>query len=117
MRVLNFALNPELEELRSRAAKVAADGVEKFGRFTDSWMNGYSSEFSEIMASEGWIGMSWPKEHGGQERSAIERVIVGEEMISAGAPIAGMGSLIAKWDPVYRTRHTSAARRIFTRNT
>ena len=90
MSVLNFTLAPELQDLRSRAAKVAAEGVEKFGRFTDSWMNGYSSEFSQMMASEGWIGMSWPKKHGGHERSSIERVIVGEEMISAGAPIAGM---------------------------
>ena len=90
MSVLNFTLAPELQDLRLRAAKVAAEGVEKFGRFTDSWMNGYSSEFSQMMASEGWIGMSWPKKHGGYERSSIERVIVGEEMISAGAPIAGM---------------------------
>ena len=34
--------------------------------------------------------MGWPKEHGGQERPAIERVIVAEEMIAAGAPIAAM---------------------------
>ena len=67
MRVLNFALNPELEELRSRAAKVAADGVEKFGRFTDSWMNGYSSEFSEIMAGGGGVWLRWAQEKGGGE--------------------------------------------------
>jgi len=102
VRVLNFALNPELEELRSRAAKVAADGVEKFGRFTDSWMNGYSSEFSEIMASEGWIGMSWPKEHGGQERSAIERVIVGEEMISAGGESFFSVEIVDKENPIFQ---------------
>lgn len=42
------------------------------------------------MAAEGWIGMGWPKEFGGRERPPIERVIVAEEMISAGAPIAAM---------------------------
>ncbi len=42
------------------------------------------------MADEGWIGMGWPTEHGGQGRPPIERVIVAEEMIGAGAPIAAM---------------------------
>ncbi len=107
MSVLNFTLAPELQDLRSRAAKVAAEGVEKFGRFTDSWMNGYSSEFSQMMASEGWIGMSWPKKHGGHERSSIERVIVGEEMISAGAPIAGMWFADRQMGPSLITHGTS----------
>ena len=88
--MLDFSLSPELEQLRAHAAEVAADGVARFGRFTDSWINGNSPEFSQVMADQGWIGMGWPKEHGGGARSPIERVIVGEEMIAAGAPIAGM---------------------------
>ena len=88
--MLDFSLSPELEALRKRAAEVAADGVARFGRHNDSWINGFSKEFAQVMAGEGWIGMGWPKEHGGQERPPIERVIVAEEMISAGAPIAAM---------------------------
>jgi len=88
--MLNFRLSPELEALQLRAREVAADGVDRFGRFNDSWINGFSKDFAKVMAAEGWIGMGWPKEHGGQERPAIERVIVAEEMISAGAPIAAM---------------------------
>ncbi len=42
------------------------------------------------MAAEGWIGMGWPAEHGGGSGPPIERVIVAEEMIAAGAPIAAM---------------------------
>jgi alkylation response protein AidB-like acyl-CoA dehydrogenase len=42
------------------------------------------------MAAHGWIGMTWPTEFGGGGRPAIERLIVGEEMIAAGAPIAAM---------------------------
>lgn len=88
--MLDFTLSPELEKLRDRARDVAAEGVATFGRHNDSWINGFSKEFAQTMAAEGWIGMGWPKEHGGQERPAIERVIVAEEMISAGAPIAAM---------------------------
>ena len=69
---------------------MAAEGVATFGRHNDSWINGYSKEFAQIMAVEGWIGMGWPTEYGGHDRPPIERVIVAEEMISAGAPIASM---------------------------
>ena len=88
--MLDLKLSPELEALRDRAATVAAQGVADFGRHNDSWINGFSKEFAQVMAAEGWIGMGWPKEHGGQERPPIERVIVAEEMIAAGAPIAAM---------------------------
>ncbi|MEL7158001.1 MAG: acyl-CoA dehydrogenase family protein [Actinomycetota bacterium] len=88
--MLDFRLSPDLEELRQRARKVAADGVAQFGRHNDSWINGFSKEFAQVMAAEGWIGMGWPTEHGGRDRPPIERVIVAEEMIGAGAPIAAM---------------------------
>ncbi len=87
---MDFLLDSELQSLQARARAVAADGVAAYGRHNDSWINGFSKEFAQVMSAEGWIGMGWPKEHGGQERPPIERVIVAEEMISAGAPIAAM---------------------------
>src|SRR4051812_50114420 len=33
--------------------------------------------------------MTWPKEYGGHERSAMERYAVTEELLAAGAPVAG----------------------------
>ncbi|MGI9602839.1 MAG: acyl-CoA dehydrogenase family protein [Acidimicrobiales bacterium] len=87
---MDFALTPELESLRERARSVAADGVARFGRHNDSWINGFSKEFAQVLAAEGWIGMGWPEEHGGRARPPIERVIVAEQLISAGAPIAAM---------------------------
>lgn len=87
---MDFAPDPDLDALRERARSVAADGVARFGRFNDPWINGFSTDFAKVMAEEGWIGMGWPVEHGGQARPPIERVVVAEEMISAGAPIAAM---------------------------
>ena len=87
---MEFTLSRELQALQARAREVAAEGVANFGRHNDSWINGFSKDFAKRMAEEGWIGMGWPKEHGGQERPPIERVIVAEEMIAAGAPIAAM---------------------------
>ena len=85
---VDFAWTPEQIELRERARTVAEDAVARYGRHNDSWINGYSKEFAKEMASHGWIGMTWPVEHGGGGRPAIERLIVGEELIKAGAPIA-----------------------------
>jgi alkylation response protein AidB-like acyl-CoA dehydrogenase len=88
--VLDFALGPALEALRERARAVAAEGVAEFGLHHDSWVNGFSRPFARRLADEGWIGLGWPVEHGGGGRPAIERVVIAEEMISAGAPIAAM---------------------------
>jgi alkylation response protein AidB-like acyl-CoA dehydrogenase len=87
---VDFTWTPEQIELRERARKVAAEAVARYGRHNDSWINGYSKEFAREMAAQGWIGMTWPKEFGGGGRPPIERLIVGEEMIKAGAPIAAI---------------------------
>ncbi|CAO3363397.1 acyl-CoA dehydrogenase family protein [Azospirillum palustre] len=52
-----------------------------------SW-SGFDSEFSRKVGQRGWIGMTWPKRYGGHERSALERYVVLEEMLAAGAPVA-----------------------------
>jgi alkylation response protein AidB-like acyl-CoA dehydrogenase len=86
---MDFEWSPELVALRERAAAVAAEAVARYGRSNDSWINGFSKEFSRTLAANGWIGMTWPDNpYSGAARPPIERLIVGEEMISAGAPIA-----------------------------
>ncbi len=85
---MDFALSPDLLELRDRARRVAAEGVAEFGSHADSWLNAASKPFSRRLAAEGWIGMTWPTSAGGGGRPAVERLVVFEELISAGAPIA-----------------------------
>jgi alkylation response protein AidB-like acyl-CoA dehydrogenase len=53
----------------------------------ESW-NGFDAGFSRSMGQRGWIGMTWPKQYGGHERSTLERYVVLEEMLAAGAPVA-----------------------------
>jgi alkylation response protein AidB-like acyl-CoA dehydrogenase len=52
-----------------------------------SW-NGHSPDFSRMLGARGWLGMTWPKHLGGHERSAIDRLVVIEELLAAGAPVA-----------------------------
>jgi len=85
---LNYRLTPGLLALRAEARAVGAAGIAAHGVHNDSWINGFSREFSETIAARGWVGMTWPVEHDGGGRPPIERVIVAEELISLGAPIA-----------------------------
>jgi alkylation response protein AidB-like acyl-CoA dehydrogenase len=87
---MDFAWTPEQVALRQQAREVAADAVARFGRTNDSWINGFSAEFAKELAALGWIGLTWPEEFGGGGRPPIDRLIIGEELIAAGAPIAAM---------------------------
>ena len=87
---MDFSWTPDQIELRDQARKVATDAVARYGRHNDSWINGYSKEFAGELAALGWIGMTWPVEFGGGGRPPIDRLIVGEELIAAGAPVAAM---------------------------
>jgi len=39
------------------------------------------------MARDGWLGIGWPKEYGGQGRSPVEQFIFFDESMRAGAPV------------------------------
>lgn len=47
----------------------------------------FDAQFSRKLGARGWIGMVWPKQYGGHERSALERYILLEELLAAGAPV------------------------------
>ena len=47
--------------------------------------------FMRKLAEQGWLGMSWPKEYGGQERSGIYDFLLTEALSRFGAPQPGKG--------------------------
>ncbi|MCW2538658.1 MAG: putative acyl-CoA dehydrogenase [Frankiales bacterium] len=47
----------------------------------------HDPSFSTLLAEQGWVGMAIPVEYGGQGRTAVERFVVTEELMAAGAPI------------------------------
>ena len=85
---MEFTFDEELLALQAEAEAVAADAVERYGRRNDSWLCGFSREFSLELGERGWIGMTWPTEFGGGGRPAIDRLIMSEALIAAGAPLA-----------------------------
>lgn len=83
-------VTPELTELRlgvrQRIAELRREGA--FEETVDPWITGWDRSFSELIAGEGWIGMTIPTEYGGHGRSFLDRYIVTEELLAAGAPVA-----------------------------
>jgi alkylation response protein AidB-like acyl-CoA dehydrogenase len=49
--------------------------------------SGSDPEFSRKLAARGWVGMALPKQYGGQDKTAVERFIVVEELLRWGAPV------------------------------
>ena len=83
-------LPAEAEELRAeiRAFLSGELAAEAFEPRCDGWFNGYDPLFSRKLGERGWLGMTWPERYGGRERSALERFVVLEELLAAGAPVA-----------------------------
>lgn len=44
-------------------------------------------DFSRDLGARGWLGMSLPVEYGGHGRTAVDRLIVVEELLARGAPV------------------------------
>ncbi|WP_138734150.1 acyl-CoA dehydrogenase family protein [Modestobacter excelsi] len=74
------------EEVRAFLAEELAAG--SFTTSVDTWLSGVDPAFSRKLGERGWLGMTWPEEYGGHERTAMERYAVTEELLAAGAPVA-----------------------------
>src|SRR5690349_19216394 len=53
----------------------------------DCWVKGFDRDFSRRAGARGLLGITWPREYGGQEASPLERFVVIEELLAAGAPV------------------------------
>ncbi|PKF90738.1 acyl-CoA dehydrogenase [Bacillus sp. BA3] len=84
-------LPEKIEDLRKEIRQFISNEIDSgaIEPRCDSWLSGFSSEFSKKIGERGWIGMTWPTKYGGKERSSIERFIVTEELLAAGAPVSG----------------------------
>ncbi len=49
---------------------------------------GFDAAFSRALGKAGFLGLTLPKQYGGQERSAFSRFVVAEELLAVGAPVA-----------------------------
>jgi alkylation response protein AidB-like acyl-CoA dehydrogenase len=75
-------LRPAIRALiAERFASVPTD------RRARSWQ-GFDADFSRALGAAGFLGLTLPKEYGGQGRGPFARFVAVEELLSAGAPVA-----------------------------
>ena len=81
--------SPALNELRIEVREFLQEQLAgmSISQRAHSW-HGFNAGFSRQVAAKGWIGMVWPKQYGGGERSGLERYVMLEEMLAAGAPVS-----------------------------
>jgi alkylation response protein AidB-like acyl-CoA dehydrogenase len=78
------------QPLRAQVREFLAEQLAA-GAFTpsvDAWLCGFDEKFTAALADRGWLGMTVPVEYGGHGRSFLERFVVTEELLAAGAPVA-----------------------------
>jgi acyl-CoA dehydrogenase len=89
LRFDQIRLPPECETLRGEVRAFLAQEISAGTFDPDRPGHGDSHDpgFSRRVGAKGWIGMTWPKKYGGQERSFLERYVVTEEFRVANAPV------------------------------
>ncbi|MFG2013632.1 acyl-CoA dehydrogenase family protein [Actinomadura geliboluensis] len=76
---------PRAAELRAQVREFLARTP--FTARCDSWLTGADPAFSRRLGERGWLGMTLPERYGGHGRSPLERFVVIEELLAAGAPV------------------------------
>ncbi|HAA93340.1 MAG: acyl-CoA dehydrogenase [Rhodospirillaceae bacterium] len=81
-------LPPEADALRREVREFLTEELAHLSPSdrANSWSEA-DEEFTKKIGARGWIGLTWPKKYGGQERTMLERYVVQEEFLAAGAPI------------------------------
>lgn len=81
-------LPPEAEKLRTEVRAFLREEIDAgtFDPHSTHLDSAYNPEFSKKVGKRGWIGLTWPKKYGGQERSFLERYVITEEFRAWGAP-------------------------------
>ncbi len=76
-------------ELQAYFAGLMTDEVqERLARGTGEYGGGdLYRQLVRQMGQDGWLGIGWPAEYGGQNRSMIEQLIFTDEAAKAGAPV------------------------------
>ncbi|RJQ82698.1 acyl-CoA dehydrogenase family protein [Amycolatopsis panacis] len=54
----------------------------------DAWVSGFDLAFSKALGEQGLVGVTWPAEFGGAGMSSTARLVITEELLRVGAPVA-----------------------------
>jgi alkylation response protein AidB-like acyl-CoA dehydrogenase len=87
---VDFAVTDEQRDLRAELRQYFADLLtpeNQAALWADEMGGPVWKENVKRIAADGWLGIGWPKEYGGQDRSPIEQLIFYDEAQRAEAPV------------------------------
>ncbi len=87
---MRVALTDEQTQLRAQLRAYFAELITpevEAAMSNGEWGGAMYRELTLKMGRDGWLGIGWPKEYGGQGRSSIEQFIFFDEAQRAGAPV------------------------------
>ncbi|MBN9793146.1 acyl-CoA dehydrogenase [Pseudonocardia sp. TMWB2A] len=104
-----------LADLRAEVRSFLDDerGAARWTPRADVWLSGWDESFSRRLGERGWLGMTIPTEYGGHGRTALERYVVTEELLAAGAPVAAHWIADRQIGPSLLRHGTEEQRRAF----
>jgi len=88
LRFDDIGLPSAAEALRADVRAFLAEHLPAAALPDSDFNHGHDAKFSAALGKRGFIGMTWPKQYGGGERSFFERYVVTEELLAAGAPVS-----------------------------
>ena len=77
-----------------------------------SWM-GFDADFSCKLAARGWLGLTLPKRFGGADLDDYSRIVLVEELLAAGAPVAAHWIADRQSGPLIHKYGTDAQRAFY----
>src|SRR5712692_11308194 len=89
---MDFGYTPANDAFRQEVRQFIAEHVtpalrDELARGRQEGRGPLTKELFLKLGQQGWIGMSWPKEYGGQERDPVDQYIFEEEFVRAGIPL------------------------------
>jgi alkylation response protein AidB-like acyl-CoA dehydrogenase len=94
---MKFGFTPEQESLRQQVVQFIEENItpEVMSEAETTLEAGRGPHHQKVLkelAENGWVGISWPKEYGGQDGSRIDQYIVEEEFARVGIAVGGAGT-------------------------
>lgn len=83
-----LSLPASSDALRAEVRAFLAEHSQFLQNPNSDFTAGHNPEFSALLGAQGWIGMTWPEQYGGSDRSFFDRYVVTEELLAAGAPVS-----------------------------
>lgn len=87
---MDFCFSPHEDDFRQEV-RTFLDEERRRGAYEPAnytLLETFSPPFTRRVAEKGWIGLAWPREMGGGGRSFIEQLVLTEELMISGAPVA-----------------------------